>query len=98
MATRIIGAVALWVVVTGAALLVPRLIPATGDGFTRGANRLPVALALHGAALLVALVTAGISWRARAELGRTLLLAGLAPLLLDALLVGALLALLLGGG
>ena len=80
MSGRVLGLVVTWIVLIGLLVAAPRLIPATGDGFTRGANRLPLVLALHALAFVVAVASAALSYRARAELNSQMLRIGFMPL------------------
>jgi hypothetical protein len=98
---KILILVLVWIILLRLAFSLPRLIEPAGDGFTRGLNRLPAILGLHGLGLVVAVVTAVLSYRARAGLKKWLLLAGFGPLVIEILLVMLLLlsllaALLLG--
>jgi hypothetical protein len=77
----------IWAVVLSLAFIIPRSIEPTGDGFTRGANRLPATLGLHCLSFLLALFIAGWSYRTRADIDTWLLMAGFAPLLISILAV-----------
>ena len=85
---KILMLVLLWIVIFILAFVAPRFIEPTGSGFTRGTNRLPALMGLHCVAFLVALVTAALSYRSRAELGKWLLAVGFVPLAVDLLLLG----------
>ncbi|MEZ4652084.1 MAG: hypothetical protein R3E12_00355 [Candidatus Eisenbacteria bacterium] len=55
----------LWLALFAASFYLPRLIEAEGTGFTRGSNRIPVMIALHGAALVIALLCTANGLRAK---------------------------------
>ena len=84
---KIILLVLLWGVVFVLSFVLPRFIEPTGSGFTRGMNRLPALFGLQCLALLVAIGTAALGYRSRAELSRLLLAAGFFPLALHLLLI-----------
>lgn len=85
---KILGLVLFWAIIFGMAFIVPRFIEPTGDGFTRGINRLPALLGLHCLGLIIAIFTAGLTVRTRKEIAKWLLFAGFAPLAIDLLLIG----------
>jgi hypothetical protein len=84
---KILGLAILWLVVFIAAFVIPRFIEPTGSGFTRGMNRLPFVFGLHFFGLILALISAGITYSSRAKITRWLLVVGLAPITIDVLLV-----------
>jgi hypothetical protein len=85
---KILGLVLFWAVIFGMAFIVPRFIEPTGSGFTRGTNRLPAVLGLHCFGFLVALFTAGLTLRSKAEITKWLLFTGFMPLVIYLLLIG----------
>ncbi|MDM8529861.1 hypothetical protein QUF63_01720 [Anaerolineales bacterium HSG25] len=85
-----------WLIITVLAFSVPLFIDPTGTGFTRGTNRLPLIMALHGLAFLVALFSAGSSYRARSETKGWLVALGFVPLGLELLFVILIVLVLLG--
>lgn len=52
----------LWLVLFVAAFVAPRFVAPTGDGFTRGLNRLGLFFIWHLAAFLVAIIAAVMGW------------------------------------
>ncbi len=86
---KILILVAVWAMMFTLAFIVPRLIEPTGDGFTRGMNRLPAAIGLQCLAFCVAAVTAGLSFTTREELAKWILVTGFIPLVIQILLVGS---------
>lgn len=84
---KILGLAILWLVTFITAFILPRFIEPTGSGFTRGMNRLPVLIGLHCLGFILALFTAGMTHRNRAEIARWLLLTGFAPITIDILLI-----------
>ncbi len=76
-----------WIVLFSLAFVVPRLIEPTGSGFTRGMNRLPVIFGLHCLSFIVALITAALTYRSKAEIGKWLVVVGFAPLVFSLLLI-----------
>jgi hypothetical protein len=85
---KIIAMVLVWGVVFAAGFILPRFIEPTGDGFTRGLNRLPYFFTLHCLGFIVAVVTAALSFNSRAELSKWLQFTGFVPLLAYFLLIG----------
>ena len=84
---KILILVLAWTAIFILAFLAPRFIAPTGSGFTRGLNRLPALMGLHCVALLVAILTAALSYRSRVELAKWLLAVGFVPLAVDVLLI-----------
>ena len=93
---KILVLVAVWVVIVVLAFVVPRLIPATGDSFTRGMNRLPVVVGLQCLGFCVAVVTAGLSFATRKELAKWLLVTGFVPLAIEILMITFVIVILVG--
>ena len=93
---KILILVAVWAVIFALGFVVPQLIPATGDSFTRGMNRLPAAIGLQCLGFCVAVVTAGLSFATRKELAKWLLVTGFIPLAVEILLIGFILVILVG--
>ncbi|GAB4435931.1 MAG: hypothetical protein Kow0031_17670 [Anaerolineae bacterium] len=85
---KILVMVLAWAMIFAAGFILPRFIEPTGDGFTRGLNRLPYFFALHCLGLMVALLSAAISLRSKAEIAVWLLVTGFVPLAAYALLIG----------
>ena len=52
-----------WVILFALSFILPRTVEATGDGFTRGLNRLSIFFGWQIAAFVVAILTALLSWR-----------------------------------
>jgi hypothetical protein len=86
MSKKVLILVFIWIVLFSLAFILPRFIEPSGDGFTRGLNRLPAAFGLHCLGFLVALFTAALSYRARAAIKKWLLVVGFGPLVADLLL------------
>ncbi len=76
-----------WIVLFSLAFVVPRFIEPTGSGFTRGTNRLPVVFGLHCLSFIVALITAVLTYRSKAEIDKWLVVVGFTPLILSLLLI-----------
>ncbi len=93
---KILILVVVWFVITILAFSVPQFIAPTASGFTRGMNRLPIIMALHCLAFLIALFTAGLGYRSRAEIKIWLLTVGFIPLGLDLLLFALVIIVVLG--
>jgi hypothetical protein len=83
---------ALWAVLYAASLIAPFVLEATGDGFTRGINRVVAFLQLQIAALVPALVL----WAFGTHLPRGPRWASRVPALLALLLVLGIVALIVG--
>lgn len=83
--------VVVWAFIFAAGFVLPRFIEPTGDGFTRGTNRLPYVFALHCLGLIIAIITAGVALRTKAEIAVWLLLTGFVPLVVYILMIGLLL-------
>lgn len=84
---KILGLVLLWLVLFFAAFVAPRFIEPTGSGFTRGTNRLPLLLGLHCFGFILAIFTAWLTYSSREKIAKWLLVAGFAPITIDALLI-----------
>jgi hypothetical protein len=67
--------------------VVPRFIEATGSGFTRGTNRLPVLFGLYCFGFILALFTAGLTYNSRAKITKWMLVIGFTPITIDILLI-----------
>ena len=93
---KILVLVVVWAVIVVLAFVAPRLIPASGDGFTRGMNRLPVVIGLQCLGFCLAVVTAGLSFATRKELATWLLVTGFVPLALEILMIGFVVVILVG--
>jgi len=76
---------AVWALLVAISFLTLALLPADGDGFTRGLNRVMAFLGWELAALLVAIVTAILAWRVRAELNLLWRVIGFGPLVASGL-------------
>lgn len=87
MVKKILAIVLFWLVIFVAAFVVPRLIEPIGSGFTRGTNRLPLLLGLQCFGFIVALVSAGFTYKNRAKITKWMVVAGFAPLSIDVIFV-----------
>ena len=93
---KILGATTLWVIVFVAAFILPRLIEPTGSGFTRGFNRLPFFFGLQCLGLILALTSGILAYINRATLEKWVVITGVTPFAITALLVSGLLMFYLG--
>lgn len=94
---KILVMVLVWAIIFATGFVLPRFIAPTGDGFTRGMNRLPYFLGLHCLGLLTAIVTAGMTLRAKADIAGWLLLTGFIPLAAYFLMIGLFVVVYAGG-
>jgi hypothetical protein len=79
-----IGILVAWVVVFAASFIIPTFVPATGDGFVRGLNRLVYWFWFQAAAFVLAIAAAWLAHSRRTEISRTLARFAFVPLLVAA--------------
>ena len=91
----IVALAALWLALFVLGVVLARATEPTGDGFTRGLNRVGVLFQWKGLSFLAGLAAAVVTRSARERLGRGLRRLGYAPLAIDFALL-ALLVLLYG--
>jgi hypothetical protein len=93
MHAKIVWAVAaVWLVLFLASFVVLQMTPPTGDGVTRGLNRIASFMTWQGAAFGLAMVGALLTYRFGGTSGKYGKLVGYVPLSLSVFLIGTLVA------